>query len=267
MDLLLPFTGGFFTSLHCIGMCGGLVACYAVQRGSGQALAGVPSHLSYNAGRLLSYTLLGGVAGLAGKALGSLHAIGPWFSLIAGVLMTVVGLLMLGIFPSWNLQEPGSESWLRRLHFRTVADLLQDRSREGAFYVGLLTPLLPCGMLYAMVLKAAETGGAPSGALTMLAFGAGTVPALFLTGIATTYMSMRLRLHATRIAALVVVAMGILLIVRGAGKLSIMVIPSVPALCCYSLPFGLYFHPCSTISSLFGQTGSATLFSLFRCFR
>ncbi len=219
MDITLSFVIGFFTSMHCIGMCGGLVACYAVQRGSGQVLAGLGSHLSYNAGRLLSYTFLGGMAGFAGNFLGSMHLIGPWFSLIAGVLMVAAGLLMLGIVPSWNLQEPGSASWLRRLQFRSIADLLRDRSREGALYVGLLTPLLPCGMLYAMVLKAAETGNAPTGALTMLAFGAGTVPAMFLTGIATTYLSIRLRLYATRIAALVVLGMGVLLIVRGAGKI------------------------------------------------
>ncbi len=74
-------------------------------------------------------------------------------------------------------------------------------------------------MLYAMVLKAAETGSAPSGALTMLAFAVGTVPACLLTGMATTFLSVRLRLQATRIAALVVVAMGLLLMVRGVGKL------------------------------------------------
>jgi len=221
VDILLPFVAGFLTSLHCVGMCGGLVACYAVQRGSGQVLAGLPSHLSYNGGRLLSYTFLGGVAGIVGKMLGSLKFAGPWFSLIAGILMVAVGLLMLGILPGWNLQEPGNHSWLRRIHLQSVADLLQNRSREGAFYVGLLTPLLPCGILYAMVLKAAETGSAPSGGLTMLAFGAGTVPALLVTGMVTSYMSVRFRLHATRIAALVVVVMGVLLIMRGVGKISL----------------------------------------------
>jgi sulfite exporter TauE/SafE len=220
MPDVLPFVAGFLTSMHCIGMCGGLVACYAVQRGSGQVLAGVPAHLSYNAGRLLAYSLLGGAAGVAGQFLGSLKMVGPWFSLIAGALMVAFGLGMLGIVPGWNLQAPEGASWLRRLHLQSVADLLQNRSNEGAFYVGLLTPLLPCGMLYAMVLKAAETGGAASGAFTMLAFGAGTVPGLFLTGIAATWMSVRLRSHANRIAALVVMVMGLLLVVRGIGKLS-----------------------------------------------
>jgi len=220
MDLTLSLLAGFFTSMHCVGMCGGLVACYAVQRGSGRVITGLPSHLSYNGGRLLAYTFLGGVAGFAGKALGSLHAIGPWFSLVAGAFMVAVGVLMFGIVPGWNLQEPKSDSWLRRLHLQSVADLLQNRSPEGAFYVGLLTPLLPCGMLYAMILKAAGTGGAASGALTMLAFGVGTVPALFATGMATTLVSVRFRLHATRLAALVVIVMGILLITRGVGKLN-----------------------------------------------
>ena len=218
MDLTLSLVAGFLTSLHCVGMCGGLVACYAIQHGSGQALAGMTSHLSYNGGRLLSYAFLGGLAGVIGKMLGSLKLAGPWFSLAAGLVMVAVGLIMIGIVPGWSLQEPGNPSWLRKLHLQSVADLLQNRSREGAFYVGLLTPLLPCGMLYAMAFKAAETGSAPSGALTMLAFGVGTVPALFVTGVMTTFLSVRLRLHANRIAALVVIVMGVLLIVRGINK-------------------------------------------------
>jgi hypothetical protein len=221
VDLTLSLIAGFFASLHCVGMCGGLVACYAVQRGAGQVVAGLPSHFSYNGGRLLSYTFLGAIAGIAGKFLGSLHVIGPWFSLGTGLLMAVVGVLMLGIVPVWNFQNPSSEPWLRRLHLQSVADLLQNRSREGAFYVGLLTPLLPCGMLYAMVLKAAETGTPASGALTMLAFGAGTVPALLVTGMVTTFLSHRLRLHATRVAALMVVVMGVLLIMRGVGRVQL----------------------------------------------
>ncbi len=220
MDYTLLLTLGFLTSLHCVGMCGGLVACYAVQPGTGQGLTGLPTHLAYNAGRLFSYTFLGGMAGLAGRILGSPTVIGPWFSLIAGLLMVAVGLLMLGFAPGLSLQGPTGESWLRRLHLQTVATLLRGRSREGALYVGLLTPFLPCGMLYAMVLKAAETGSAPAGALTMIAFGVGTVPALLVTGMATTYLTIRLRLHATRIAALVVVVMGVWLIVRGIGRIS-----------------------------------------------
>ncbi len=218
MDLAFSFVVGFLTSLHCVGMCGGLVACYAIQRGSGQALAGMAGHLSYNGGRLLSYTFLGGLAGIIGKMLGSLKLAGPWFSLAAGMVMVAVGLIMIGVVPGWNLQDPREQSWLRKLHLQSVADLLQNRSREGAFYIGLLTPLLPCGMLYAMVLKAAETGSAPTGALTMLAFGVGTVPALFVTGVATTFLSVRFRLHANRVAALLVIVMGVLLVVRGINK-------------------------------------------------
>ena len=221
MDLSLTFIIGLLTSMHCVGMCGGIVACYAVQRGSGQVLGGLPGHLSYNGGRLLSYAFLGGVAGMAGRALGSLHAIGPWFSILAGVFLFLIGLVTLGVIPGWDIQEPGGDSWIRRLHLQSVAGLLRERTSESAFYVGLLTPLLPCGMLYAMVLKAAQTGAATSGALTMLAFGAGTVPALFLTGIATNYLSVRFRLYATRIASLIVVVMGVLLIVRGIGKLGL----------------------------------------------
>ncbi len=82
---------------------------------------------------------------MAGRVLGSLHAIGPWFSVVAGLLMALIGLTLLGLVPGWNLQEAGSQTWLRRLHLQSVANLLQDRSREGAFYVGLLTPFSLAG--------------------------------------------------------------------------------------------------------------------------
>jgi uncharacterized protein len=222
MIFIPPFLVGLLTSLHCIGMCGGLVACYAVQRGSAGVLAGMTSHLFYNGGRLFSYTVLGGIAGLAGQFVGTFRPMaGPWFSIVAGVAMAVIGFFSLDIVPGWFRTEPAGTSWLRRFHLRSVADLLRTRSREGAFYIGLLTSFLPCGLLYAMVVKAAETGSASSGAFTMLAFGAGTVPALLLTGMATTFLSVRLRLYATRVAALVVVVMGALLVIRAIAKLGV----------------------------------------------
>jgi uncharacterized protein len=219
VDLSLALVLGFLSGLHCVGMCGALIAGYSVQRGSGQLLTGVASHLSYNGGRLLSYAFLGAVAGAVGSGLGSLKMLGPWFSIAAGFAMFVLGLYLLGVIPAFDLSKPAEASWLRKLHLRTVADLLTNRTRESAFYVGLLTPFLPCGVLYAMILKAAETGNAGAGALTMFAFGAGTAPALLLAGLATTYINIWLRLYATRLAGVMVVLMGVLLVFRGIGRM------------------------------------------------
>ena len=219
MDLGLTFLAGVFGSMHCIGMCGAIVLAYssaAVKGGRGSG-AGITAHLLYNGGRVISYTLIGGLAGFVGGVVGSVESIGPGFSVAAGSLMVIMGIFMLGIIRGRQVWEGGEQTWFRRMHISWVANLLSLNTSESRFYIGLLTPLLPCGLLYSMLLKAAATGSPWTGALTMFVFGAGIVPALLLTGMLSVYAGIRLRQYANRLAALTIILMGITLVLRGAG--------------------------------------------------
>lgn len=224
MDYLLPFLAGLLGSLHCVGMCGAIVVAYALRSGadpSGASPASVvstlPMHLTYNAGRVFSYAIVGALAGLVGGIIGSVQAAGTWFSLIAGGLMIVTGILMLDLIPAIRIWEGGETIWIRRLHIRSLVNLLSLKTLESKFTIGLLTPLLPCGLLYAMFLKAAATGNALNGALTMLLFGAGIIPSLVLTGLVSSYAGINVRVYATKIAAVMIIIMGVTIVMRGAG--------------------------------------------------
>ena len=162
---------GFATSLHCAGMCGP-VAC------SLTALKDSPQHqqqaaVLYHAGRILSYTLIGVLAGALGrwpleKVTGTPVMVLPW--LLALVLL----VMSLGLHV--KLPRP---SFLKKWSARTRLKLCRIPVRRGALALGLATPLLPCGPLYLMAGIALVSGSAVRGAEFMLAFCMGTVPLLW----------------------------------------------------------------------------------------
>jgi len=81
--------------------------------------------------------------------------------------------------------------------------------------LGLATGFLPCGLSWAMIAKAASSQNMSAGFLTMAAFGLGTVPALFATGLSSTVVSARVRFQGERIAAASLIVMGMIMIIKG----------------------------------------------------
>jgi sulfite exporter TauE/SafE len=127
----------------------------------------------YHAGRIVTYMFLGLLAGTAGKALVFL---GGTATVIAGVAMLVAGLLMTGVARSKDLItiRPGGR------FSRLTGGLL--RAGRNRFLLGLALGFLPCGLVYAALLKAMHAASPVAGALTMLAFGTGTSAALLAVG-------------------------------------------------------------------------------------
>jgi uncharacterized protein len=228
MDLSLSFVAGLLGSMHCIGMCGAVVLAYSTgpsgdtgTRGTyapgSSLLHTLPSHLMYNGGRVLSYMCIGGLVGYLGGLITAIQTIGTLFSVVGGMVMVTAGLLMLDVIPRTNRSSKGRESLLRRFHLDSLASLLSFRSLMSKFYIGVLTPFLPCGLLYSMFVQAAGSGGIVNGALTMLVFGAGIVPALLVTGLASAYMGLKLRYYANKLAAMTIILMGVVMLLRGLG--------------------------------------------------
>ena len=226
MNLLLSFLTGFFGSMHCVGMCGAIVAAYSTQANFGVPASGkwnqLLKHLSYNFGRVLSYVLLGAVLGMIGGGISGLKSAGEWFSTAAGVLLILSGIWISRIFPRTGLTPEvpfGREkkSFLLSLYTRTYGALLGSPTLESKFYIGLLTPLLPCGLLYSMFLMAAASGSAVNGAVTMALFGCGIVPSLVIVGFVSTFFRLRLRMIGDKLAAITVILMGIIMVMRGLG--------------------------------------------------
>ncbi len=172
---LPAFLAGLVTSLHCAGMCGPLACYLAPGPGSSASFSTVTS--LYQLGRLLSYSIIGAVAGGLGMvALGwldiyqqSLSRFLPW---ILVLFFLVVALRLDKYLPKPDFLNP----WLRRLQSKAQA---LPRPAAG-FMVGILTPLLPCGPLYAVFGLALMTQSPVRGAEFLLLFGLGTLPLLWI---------------------------------------------------------------------------------------
>jgi len=224
MDYSFAFFAGLFGSMHCVGMCGAIVLAYSTQGmpSSASRISTLASHLTYNAGRVLSYAIVGAFLGMAGKGVMMIHGVAQWFSLLVGAVLIVAGVVLLRVIPFVRIDESvplveSGKSLFRRLYRASFGALVALPKLESKFYIGLLTPLLPCGLLYSMFLKAAETGSALGGGLTMALFGLGIVPALVATGYASTFLGEKLRKWGDKLAAVTIILMGLMLLTRGLG--------------------------------------------------
>ena len=188
------FVASLMGSLHCAGMCGPLVA-FATGSASRR---GVAAHGAYHVGRGGVYLILGAVAGgvgaiadLAGRALGRASVA----VVIAGTLMATFGLVTL--LRLLGVRVGGHASGAPRL-LRAVTRHLQGRSTTlRSFVMGAVTPLLPCGWLWAFVAVAAGSGSVLGGTVLMGVFWLGTIPALAAVGIGVTWLLGRLDAAAT----------------------------------------------------------------------
>lgn len=215
--------------MHCVGMCGVIVLGYSTQgiETNPSFSTTLSSHLTYNAGRVLGYTLVGSMLGLVGGSLSNLQTIGTWFSLCMGMLMILFGVFALRILPGLGFAPElsfgqGTRNLFFKLYQSTFGTLIARKGLESKFYIGLMTPLLPCGLLYSMFVLAAGSGNLVSGGLIMMLFGLGIVPALVVTGFASTYFGYGLRRWGNKLAAVTIILMGMGMVWRAlhAGAMS-----------------------------------------------
>lgn len=186
------FVAGLLSSGHCFGMCGGIVGAFSL---GNRGTAGTPGPgdrgriqglVAYNAGRIVTYCLLGGVAGTFGATLAG--ALPPEMARRGARLLAALFLLGLGLYLAGRpeLLQPferlGGRLW-RRIE-PLSRRLLAARGPGHALALGLVWGFLPCGMVYSMLVLASLGGSTIDGALVMLAFGLGTLPALFAAGLA-----------------------------------------------------------------------------------
>lgn len=209
LSLLAAFLVGFLGGAHCVGMCGGIVAALSFQGGVKQPFS---LHLSYNLGRILSYTLAGAFAGLVGSAAFLSERLLPLqqglYVLAHGVLI-LLGLYLAGLNRAvLVLERAGGALWARLQPI--LSRRLPIRSPVQAVLAGGLWGWLPCGLVYSVLVSALASGSWLQGASLMLAFGLGTLPNL----LAMAWAADRLRAIAAdwrlrRLAGLTVALFGI----------------------------------------------------------
>lgn len=181
---LAVFLVGLLGGTHCIGMCGGIVGALTVQM-PGTRQRSWPLHLAYNAGRISSYGIAGAVMGSVGSLgllLNNLLPVQMALYVTANLMLLVLGLYLLGVTRPLALAERlGLRLWGHIQPY--TRRFLPARSVTQAFPLGMLWGWLPCGLVYSILTMALMSGSAGRGAMTMLAFGLGTLPNLLLAGL------------------------------------------------------------------------------------
>ncbi len=206
---------GLLGSVHCIGMCGGFVAMYSLKKSAKQP--SLPHHILYNLGRITTYSVLGGVLGYVGSfaaSLGSHRGLSGTVLLVAGAIMILMGLNMAGVLGRRGLFEEAriiESPFFRRAFHRFLAF----ESAWGPLLLGLLLGFLPCGLLYPIFMNAAASGGFFSGMSMLAVFGLSTVPALLSFGFLVTRIKPHLKALLYRVAALLIVLLGLRTFLRG----------------------------------------------------
>lgn len=232
--LVAVLSASFVGSLHCVGMCGPLALWAAGSERKANRLQRSTAATMYHLGRLLSYAAVGAIAGGLGSIVdqsGQLIGIQLGAAKVAGVILFLAGI---GILLRWlnsytrvqfssylrglrrNSRRRQKTNWYARLLSDWRPTLLELPLNTRGFFTGLLTAFLPCGWLYVFAVVASGSGNSTFGALTMIAFWLGSVPALVAVVATLHTFTNRLRTAApVLIAASLLWAGGLLFAGRG----------------------------------------------------
>jgi sulfite exporter TauE/SafE len=217
-SLASAFILGLFSTVHCVGMCGGIIGALSLSLPESvrkQRLQHVVFITLYNIGRILSYSLAGFIVGYIGAEAASYTDMsgGPSVLRYTGVvLMIAIGLYLAGWFPQLSrVERIGIPVW--KVLEPIGRKLVPVTTMPKALLYGLIWGWLPCGMVYFVLVWALTSGSARQGALTMVAFGLGTLPSLLAAGLAMSWLKRFTRSKTTR------QVVGVLVILMAIGSL------------------------------------------------
>ncbi|WP_238884384.1 sulfite exporter TauE/SafE family protein [Clostridium sp. YIM B02551] len=200
------FIVGILSSIHCVGMCGGIMLSQnTIDISTNKSrLKSIKPSILYNAGRVASYTLLGGIFGAMGSILSFSITTKAIIEVIAGIFMIMMGFNISGfkLFRWFNIKIP-SLSCKSKNKFRSP------------FIIGFLNGLMPCGPLQTMQLFALGTGNALKGALAMFVFSIGTVPLMVLFGALSGLLTKGLSKKLIKFSGILIIVLGLVMGNRG----------------------------------------------------
>ncbi|MYM32968.1 sulfite exporter TauE/SafE family protein [Duganella sp. FT50W] len=248
-QLLPVFVVGLAGSVHCAGMCGGIVTAmsaagvpaqagrsaaaahriveYPLRRSMGSGVrrnADVGHVLAYNAGRIASYMTAGALAGgLAGGArnMAAVAGVQMGFYWLANLMLVALGLYLMNAWRGLaTLEQGGRVLWQRAQPVigPAMKTLMPADTAAKSFALGALWGWLPCGMVYSALTTAMLSSSVADGAAMMLAFGLGTLPMLTSLGLLGARVQRAMQRRGVRLACgLLVLAFGVIGLARAAG--------------------------------------------------
>lgn len=202
-------TLGLISSFHCVGMCGPLALSLPVSH-LRKGLQQVAIFL-YNAGRVITYTLMGSLLGIVGHQI-FLSGWQQWFSVLLGTAVLIYSIQFFIVRKAWQ------PSWV--LHFHNVIQnimmrLLNARLLTGYLFLGMANGLLPCGMVYLAIAGALSTPQINESIVFMLSFGLGTLPAMLALSIMSFRIDIAVRKSIKKAMPYMAMTVALLLILRG----------------------------------------------------
>ena len=225
-SLASAFILGLFSTVHCVGMCGGIIGALSLSlpdRIRQQRLRHLVFIKLYNLGRILSYSFAGLVVGHIGAEAAAYADMSGGPSMLrytSVILMIAIGLYLAGWLPQLSrVERIGTPVW--KLLEPVGRKLVPVNTMPRALLYGLVWGWLPCGMVYFVLVWALTSGSATQGALIMAAFGLGTLPSLLAAGLAVSWLKRFTQSKMTRqlVGALVIaMAIGSLLMPMGGHK-------------------------------------------------
>lgn len=182
--LFTAFFVGLLGSGHCFGMCGGIAAGLGTlsvhSEGPEATTPRATSALLFNFGRILSYATLGLISAWILSRVGEVLNVPQWSMILRLLTALMIFLIGLQFLFNWQtlagIERAGAKVWKYVLPLAVRASSLPGGS--GRLLLGLCWGLLPCGLVYSVLLTASAASSPISGALVMLAFGVGTLPSM-----------------------------------------------------------------------------------------
>lgn len=200
---------GMVGSFHCVGMCGPIALALPLKKGN--KLLG---SLIYNTGRLVTYSLLGGLLGLAGTII-AMAGFQQGLSITIGSLF-----ILLILVPKWLQNKISPAHFLSKTIAsvkKPMQQLFATPSYPARLIIGMINGLLPCGLVYMGIAGAVATGSVIKGSLFMVFFGLGTFPAMLGVSLLGHWIGIKTRNRIRAAVPVLVVLVGFLFILRGLG--------------------------------------------------
>ncbi|KQT24685.1 cytochrome C biogenesis protein [Chryseobacterium sp. Leaf405] len=201
---------GFASGFHCIGMCGPIALSMGLTKK--QATNFYLQNLTYQFGRIFTYSLLGAILGIIGEGF-EMAGIQKYLTIAVGILLIIMAVFSFG-GKDFASKIPFFSKFLFKVK-SNLGRLLQKADYRSRFTTGILNGFLPCGMVYMALTASLASGGIWQGASYMALFGLGTLPFMFTIVLVGNLMNQAFRIKVLKVIPVVMIILGALFIVRG----------------------------------------------------
>lgn len=212
MEITLIFAAlglGFASGFHCLGMCGPIALSLGLSKK--QQVNFHLQNLTYQFGRILTYSFLGAIVGIVGEGF-QLAGFQKYISILAGILLITMALFSFG--GDFTSKIPAISNALLKVKIN-LGKLLRKTDYSSRFLTGVLNGFLPCGMVYMALTASLAAGGIWQSSTFMVFFGLGTFPFMFAAVLFGNILNATVRNKILKIVPVFMLILGALFILRG----------------------------------------------------